>query len=86
MLWVSPHVKHVDKPELFVRYERQLWDANWADKQGNSSYTDGGLITFHGGTLGIFVLDVGDRIDDVGALYFGVQARIQFSLFDVGAM
>ena len=57
---ISPH-----------RYERQLWDANWADQLG----TDGGLIRLHCGTLGVFVLDSGEDIHGTSLLDPELLAR-----------
>ena len=55
---LQTHITHA------ARYERQLWDTGWENRSGKGRGSDGGLVTLHGGTIGVFVLDMGDGIND----------------------
>ena len=36
----------------------------WENRSGKGRGSDGGLVTLHGGTIGVFVLDMSDGIND----------------------
>lgn len=50
--------------KISFEYERQLWDHHGWATRGKGHTSDGGLVTLHGGTIGIYLIDLGDGIDD----------------------